>query len=215
MKVSVLMPTYNREDMLKKAVQSFIDQDYENAELIILNNGSTDNTSEVIKSFTDQRIKYLHCVTNIKPPKNLNYLWDFASGELICQLHDDDQLTKESLSTRVKKFHDNSSVQVVYGGWITGDRIYPGLPPDKERILREEYINFTTMMYRTDLKYRLDEDFEYYFDWYFKIKCLKNCVVDYVKEPVMKYQIHSGQESIKCRREGKNAIEERLMRSKL
>ena len=50
MKVSVLCPTYNRADMLTGAIASFINQDYKDCEFLILNNGSTDHTDEVIRS---------------------------------------------------------------------------------------------------------------------------------------------------------------------
>ena len=50
MKVSVLMPTYNRVDSLKESVNSFINQDYKDADLFILNNGSTDSTAEYLKT---------------------------------------------------------------------------------------------------------------------------------------------------------------------
>ena len=52
-KVSVLMPTYNRVDMLPLAIESFLNQDYDNSNLYILNNGSTDGTAEYLSQFAN------------------------------------------------------------------------------------------------------------------------------------------------------------------
>lgn len=55
--VSVIMPVYNAERFLSQAIQSILDQTYKNFELIIIDDGSTDKSSNVIKSFSDKRIK--------------------------------------------------------------------------------------------------------------------------------------------------------------
>ena len=51
---SIILPTYNRVHLIDKAIQSVIDQDYKNWELIIIDNYSNDNTEEVVKSFSDE-----------------------------------------------------------------------------------------------------------------------------------------------------------------
>lgn len=230
MKVSVLLPTFNRgsamgmsKSPLEKSIQSFLDQDYKNAELIILNDGSTDDSIHIIRYYAtlSKRIKVFDYLTSFGPPKNMNFLWDQADGDLICQLHDDDELTHDSISLRVKEFEKNPELQVVYGGVFTNnlngtdEMLRPGEPADDLRITKEEYINFTTLMYRRDLPFRFDSDLRYYFDWLFKIRCLNECLTGYIKEPVMYYTVHHGQESNKCRREGMNEPEEKIMRNKL
>lgn len=57
--VSIVMPTYNMAHYLFESIQSIISQSYKNLEIIICNDGSTDNTSEIINQFNDKRIVYL------------------------------------------------------------------------------------------------------------------------------------------------------------
>ena len=57
-KVSILMTVYNHQDYIEKAIQSILSQTYKNFELILINNGSTDNTKKVIKKFKNKRIKF-------------------------------------------------------------------------------------------------------------------------------------------------------------
>lgn len=216
MKVSVIMPTYNRAEMLRGAIQSFLEQDYDNAELIILDNGSTDNTSQVLNEFLPHpKIWVVLRLDNLTPPHNFNKLLEFVDGDLICHLHDDDRLTKDSLSLRVKHFEKNPELDVVFAGWITDGKVYPGAKPDADRIEKEEYINFLTMMFRSNVDMFMDTDLRYYHDWLLKIKCFREYTVGSIPEPVIDYTVHPGQASIECRKLGMNGPEERLMREKL
>ena len=58
-KVSVVMPTYNGSKFIKRAVESILAQTYTNFEFIIVDDGSTDNTAQIIHSYNDKRIKYI------------------------------------------------------------------------------------------------------------------------------------------------------------
>lgn len=107
--ISVTIATYNRAHLLPRAINSVLNQTYQNFELIIVDDGSTDQTKEVIKSFTDERIIYY------RHEKNMGYLtarntgWDLAKGCYNCQLGDDDELLPNALETIVKKFNELSS----------------------------------------------------------------------------------------------------------
>lgn len=217
MTVSVLMPTYNRLDMLKEAIQSFLDQDYKEATLFVLNNGSTDGTGEYLDGLNHPKIKVIGSNVNLTPPENFNVLLHhYAFGDLVCHLHDDDKLLKNGISLRVEAFKRNPNLQVLYAGWVTNSRVYEGQPVDKERILREEYVNYLTLMWkREEVDGTLDPDLRYYHDWLFKIKCFKEYEVGFIPEPVVDYTIHLGQASIECRKLGMNGPEEQLMRKKL
>lgn len=222
MKVSVIMPTYNRLHLLKRSVLSFLEQDYINSELIILNNGSNDGTKEYLASIKNPRVIVYNRPLN-KVKCVLNDLWDLCDGHLICQLHDDDELTKNSLSLRVAKFKSDKFLEVCYGGWInqkidkTSLGTYKGQASNPSRILSNEYINFTTMMWKNSLKnkFMFDNDLEFNSDSLFKIRCGMECTMTCVEEPVMYYTIHNGQETIRNRATGSHEPEMRSVRLKV
>lgn len=84
------MPTYNRSAFIKKAIQSVINQTYSNWELIIIDDGSTDNTKEVIKPYlNDQRIIYMYQQNQERSAARNNGV-KVANGEYICFLDSDD-----------------------------------------------------------------------------------------------------------------------------
>jgi len=81
-----------------------LNQTYQNFELIIVDDGSTDNTEEVVKSFTDNRIIYYKHEKNKGVLAARNTGWDLAKGKYNCKLDDDDELLPEALETAVNKF---------------------------------------------------------------------------------------------------------------
>ena len=66
--ISVILPTYNREKLLKNAIYSVLNQTYSNLELIIIDDNSSDNTEILIKSFNDKRINYIKNNKNLRAP---------------------------------------------------------------------------------------------------------------------------------------------------
>ena len=57
--ISIIIPTYNRARVLPRAIDSVLKQTYENWELIIIDDGSTDNTQEILQSYHDHRLRYI------------------------------------------------------------------------------------------------------------------------------------------------------------
>jgi glycosyltransferase involved in cell wall biosynthesis len=97
---SVIMPTFNRADFLAKTIQSVLDQQYANFELIIVDDGSTDRTTEVVRSFQDEKIVYLK-KHNGERAAARNAGIEKARGDYITFLDSDDVLRKIHLSTAV------------------------------------------------------------------------------------------------------------------
>jgi len=71
-KVSIVLPTYNGAKYIRQSIDSCLNQTYKNIELIIVNDGSTDGTPEIIRSYEDGRIKYLTHEKNKGLPHALN-----------------------------------------------------------------------------------------------------------------------------------------------
>ena len=92
------MPAYNAGKYIGEAIQSVIDQTYSDWELLVVNDGSTDNTVEVVESFSDSRIRLLHNPENLRLIKTLNRGLEEALGEYIARLDSDDLATPQELS---------------------------------------------------------------------------------------------------------------------
>jgi glycosyltransferase involved in cell wall biosynthesis len=103
---SIILPTYNRAHLLHRAIQSVINQTYENFELIIVDDGSTDFTHEVVKIFNDQRIIYVRHEQNKGVTAAYNTGLRLARGKYITFLGDDDELLPNALETAINKFNE-------------------------------------------------------------------------------------------------------------
>ncbi|MFW5945454.1 MAG: glycosyltransferase family 2 protein [Candidatus Natronoplasma sp.] len=97
--VSVILPTFNREDKVGRAVKSVLYQTYKNFELIVVDDVSTDSTPEVVKSFDDDRIVYHRNESNLGGGGSRNVGIKLSENDLIAFLDDDD----EWLPTKLEK----------------------------------------------------------------------------------------------------------------
>jgi glycosyltransferase involved in cell wall biosynthesis len=87
--VSIILPVYNAEKFLAESIRSILNQTYSNIELIILNDGSTDSSTIIVKSFTDQRIRYYEHA-NMGLANTLNKGIALANGKYIARQDNDD-----------------------------------------------------------------------------------------------------------------------------
>lgn len=88
--ITVLMPVYNGEKYLRLAINSILNQTYPDFEFLIINDGSTDKSEDIILSYRDDRIRYVKNETNLKLIKTLNKGIDLAKGEYIARMDCDD-----------------------------------------------------------------------------------------------------------------------------
>lgn len=100
-KISVCIPTYNRAQYLQYAVNSVLQQTYTNFELIICDDGSTDNTAEIVAQWNDPRLRYLRHPYNIGRSRNMRSGFDAAVGDYFIKFDDDDGLTPQFLAKTV------------------------------------------------------------------------------------------------------------------
>ena len=121
-KVSIVVPTYNRVNYLKECLESIINQNYANLEIIVSDDNSTDNTEEMVKEYIKKHpfIKY---VKNKKYPKgpngNKNNGLDYAIGEIIGIFDDDDIMLNGAINLMVEKIRE--SYDIVVGNCIRSD----------------------------------------------------------------------------------------------
>jgi glycosyltransferase involved in cell wall biosynthesis len=111
--ISLVLVSYNQRQFLQEAIQSVIDQDYPNIELIIMDGGSTDGSVEIIQSFASQAA-YINIGPDGGAPSALNAGFARATGSLYAYLNSDDVLLPQAASCWVKAFAETQA-DVVYG----------------------------------------------------------------------------------------------------
>ncbi|MBE2985233.1 glycosyltransferase family 2 protein [Campylobacter sp. RM9344] len=98
-KISVIIPTFNRPELLKKALSSALNQTYKNLEIIVSDDANDETAKQICEKFSDKRVRYVKNKTHAKSPNgNKNNGFDNASGEFVCILDDDDELCLEAIS---------------------------------------------------------------------------------------------------------------------
>jgi glycosyltransferase involved in cell wall biosynthesis len=206
--VSVIIPTYNRADYLKLVLKSVLEQTYKNIEVIVADDGSTDNTAEVVADFNDPRIKYFYQRNTGLPAATRNLGLREVSGEYIAFLDSDDLWLPKKLEIQVEYLRNHPEYYLVYSNaWIideTGAR--KGLIANLELFKEGEIFNnlvkynfipqLTVLMKRKvfeeigffneDPALRAVEDYEYW------LRVALRHKIGFVKEPLAMYRAHSG-----------------------
>ncbi|MBQ2654676.1 MAG: glycosyltransferase [Methanobrevibacter sp.] len=121
--VSIIMPVYNRVDFVKKAIDSVLNQTYTNFELLIVDDGSTDGTRELLKSIDDDRIKLIFNETNIGASAARNVALDECSGEYIFYLDSDNEWDSRYLEAMVGAFIEIPDANAIYSAQLLYDNI--------------------------------------------------------------------------------------------
>ena len=143
--ISVIMPAYNREKQIKYSILSVLTQSYSNFELIIVDDGSTDNTIDVLKKIKDKRVKYYELEKNHGASYARNFGIDNAIGEYITFLDSDDYYSPDKLM-----------LQLSYLQFVDADVVTCGMklltdPPEKmPNFLKEKQI-FAGELLKTNL----------------------------------------------------------------
>ncbi|MDL2257322.1 glycosyltransferase [Bacteroidales bacterium OttesenSCG-928-I14] len=208
--ISVLMPVYNGERYLKEAIESILNQTYEDFELVIINDGSTDNSEQIILSYDDKRIKYCPSIKNEGLIKTLNKGIDFCSGKWIARMDADDISLPERFEKQIN-FLEQHPEFVMLGAYMgkidkEGKRKekYNRFIPNhllKEQLFFRNYFAHSSMMIRKDIlmEFRYDSNYpcaEDYFLW--SQIALKYPVANLPEELVL-YRVHSESISIQKR----------------
>ena len=197
--VSAIITTHNRADLLDRAIQSVLNQTYKDIELIVVSDGSTDGTDEVMKQFeSDERVNYI----SYHPGRGGNYARNTgikaAKGEHVAFLDDDDEWLPTKIEKQVALMDADKEVGLVYTGincvYVNEGIDYPikqYLRGDLSKIilfqncigstssvmLRKNYLNDTG--FDENLQARQDYDL-----W---ISVLQKCKADVVVEPMVNY----------------------------
>lgn len=111
--ISVIIPVYNGEKFLKASIDSVLNQEFTDFECIIINDGSTDSTDQIIRSYTDPRIRYTMNEGNKGIVYTLNRGIDLARGEWIARMDADDICLPDRFSTQLAYMQQHPYVDVL------------------------------------------------------------------------------------------------------
>ncbi len=114
--ISVIIPTWNRAGLLAEAIQSVLQQTFDDFELIIIDDGSTDNTAEVVRGFADPRIVY-HYQDKQERSTTRNRGVALSSGEFVTFLDDDDWFLPRKLEAQLRGFREFPQAGMIISGW--------------------------------------------------------------------------------------------------
>lgn len=113
--VTIITPAYNRASYLDETIQSVLNQDYPNIEYIVLDDGSTDNTREVLRKYTGRIVWETH--PNMGETRTVNKGFGMAKGEIIAVVNSDDPLLPGAVSTAVAFMQAHPDIVVAYPDW--------------------------------------------------------------------------------------------------
>lgn len=124
--VSVVIPCYNHENFVQDSIQSVIDQDYENIELIIIDDGSQDNSvlkiQEMIESCKKRFVRFeFRSRANVGLSGTLNEALEWCEGKYFSAIASDDQMLSNKTAIQVKYLEKNKEVVAVFGGVVLID----------------------------------------------------------------------------------------------
>jgi glycosyltransferase involved in cell wall biosynthesis len=202
-KISVLMPVYNGETYLKEAINSILSQTYTDFEFLIINDGSTDKSLEIIESYNDQRIRLINNDGNIGLIKTLNKGLDMAKGEYIARMDADDISLPERFEKQVKYMDENpdiaicgTSVKIIGLEREIAYKKTTNPELNKCKLLFEGYIVHPTVFIRTkairdfNLYY---PDYKYAEDYGFWVEVSKHFKLANVEDVLLLYRMHPAQ----------------------
>jgi glycosyltransferase involved in cell wall biosynthesis len=193
--VSVVMATYNRAKLLKRSLDSLVNQTYTNIEIIVVNDASTDNTSDVLAEYVAKYsfIKSIDSATNLGPSAARNLGVQHTSGPYIAFMDDDDYCVDTRLEKQLRLLQDNPDVGLCFClvQWVDldgqGSTVFPaalqkGIFPDDPQeiftflLLEGNKISTQMIMVRRDvmLSHPFPEEIHIGEDWYVVLSIVRD-----------------------------------------
>ncbi len=200
MKVSVITPCFNHGKYIGEMLDSVMNQSYQDFEVIIVNDGSTDDTAQILNTIANERVTIYH-TTNHGPAVARNFAIHQAKGSIILNLDADDMIAPTFLEKCVNIFHNQPNTGIVYGdceffGATTGPFLLPAY--SFETMLRANCIVanacflksdwLKTEGYSTAMTYGYED-----FDFWLSIIELGREVFQ-IKEPLVYYRTYENPE---------------------
>jgi len=209
--VSVIVPAYNAQAFIGETIQSVINQTYSDWEMLIVDDGSTDETAEVVKTYLgDPRIKYFH-QSNQERSAARNHGIRRASGEYIAFLDADDLWLPDKLRRQVDYLNNHPEVGLCFtnrtlinskGVPIPAPKITVPLDKDQfSELLKVNFISNSTVMTTRSIVNRVglfDESLPAFGseDWDMWLRIARFYPIYFIDKPLMLYRVHVGNTSL-------------------
>jgi glycosyltransferase involved in cell wall biosynthesis len=199
------MCVHNGEEFLREAVQSILDQTYTDFEFIIINDASSDQTTSILLSYNDPRIKIVDNETNIGLTRSLNKGLRLATGEFVARM-DADDISYPGRFAKQVEFLDRNRDITLCGTWVEFNGIKsaePGYPVGTEEI-KVASLSFNpfahpTVMWRRrvfeELDLRYDESFRTSQDYELWSRVVYSVRTANIPMPLLNYRLHTNQVS--------------------
>ena len=196
MKISVVIPAYNRAHTIVKAIKSIQDQSYPVDEIIVVDDASSDDIANVVGSIGDERIRFFSLKQNKGASGARNYGVSQACNELIAFLDSDDTWRPDKLKKQIAYLESHKPCRFVYCAFVrhypSMDQIIPDIESGRKlegdmlsELLYDNTVSTQTIVMRKDLFEEVggfDESMRRLQDWDLAIKCSKLGFIGFVPE---------------------------------
>ena len=212
--LTIALTTYNRPNFLKESIKSILNQTFNDFDLVILDNGSTNETSSVIQSFNDNRISYVR--NQINDLEFVNNAFSYTKNSFLMIFHDDDVMEPTMLEEMIKIIKSDQEINTISCSInlinsnsknlnkkrprIIKDQVWEKKSFIKQYLFSGDIIPCPSTIFRSSLikKYNLK------YDWkvgpavdlflFFKINLLPGKMI-LLKKPLLNYRVHINQGS--------------------
>lgn len=203
--ISIIIPTYNRAYCILDSINSVLNQTYPYFELLIIDDGSTDNTEDIVRDIEDERVKYYKTPQNSGPAAARNYGVALAQYDYIAFQDSDDEWLAEKLDKQIRLITENPIYGLVYCQMkcpLTQEDyvLVPGdsIPHEQKMgyiydyLLKKNYISTQTMLIKKQYYMEnggFDESLKALEDWDMVLGISKNNQIGYVDETLLIHPI--------------------------
>ncbi len=209
-KLCVIIPCFNYGFYLKQCVNSVLDQSFRDFEILILDDASTDNTSQVGQSFHDRRVRYIRNSANLGHVENFNKGIAMSNSQYICIIGADDMMLQSNLQQKIDILDKYPSVGLVYSrafiidlhDKIVGHTFQVGQSSTNyiggrndfcNLLLYNNYVIASSVVFSRECVQRLGcfRKFRYGEDWDLWLRIAKYYDFAFLQAPLVGYRVHS------------------------
>lgn len=196
-KISIILPTYNGSEYIQQSIESCLNQTYKKIELIIIDDGSTDSTSQIVNSFKDDRIKYYKHDKNYGLPTALNTGFSKITGDYVTWTSDDNYYAEKALEKMLSYLITNDCLFVYCNYYkFSSDNTYKLkiVYLDEETELKKYNCIGPCFLYSKEVKEKIGNyDARFYLaeDYDYWIRISKKYKMHHINEPLYYFRVHS------------------------